>query len=207
MSCFSDSRVLRVGGLAQQRGGDGDARQGRAQLVAAIGEQQPVGGHQLLDALGGAVEAFGQGGDLVAALDLDPCAEIAAELLDAGLQPLQPPSEPAHHGVGADRDRQGDQRQEAVIQKVGLGRSRTWRATSQRPSGSCRVKFGPAGPRRQPVRARLASKRGGGLPAMAIMAPSRPIEREVEAQLAMQVLERPLLCGDRRIRHRAAGRR
>ena len=38
-----------------------------------------------------------------------------------------------------------------MIQKVGLGRSRTWRATSQRPSGRCRVKFGPPGPRRQPA--------------------------------------------------------
>ena len=113
MSRFSDFARLRVGGVAQQRGRHGDAGERRAQLVAAIGEQQAMGGDQLLDALGGAVEARGQGRHLVAALDLDARAEIAAaQLLDAGLQPLEPPAEPAHHGVGADRDGQRHQRQE-----------------------------------------------------------------------------------------------
>ena len=57
---------------------------------------------QLLDARGRAVEAVGEPRDLVAALDLDARREIAgAERLDAGLQPLQPPRQAAHHRIGA----------------------------------------------------------------------------------------------------------
>ena len=112
MSLLQRLPGLGVGGVAQQRSGDGDAGERRAQLVAAIGEQQPVGGDQFLDALGRAVEAFGQRRHLVAALDLDPRAEIVAELLDARFQPLQPAAEAAHHRVGADRDRERHQRQE-----------------------------------------------------------------------------------------------
>ena len=113
MSLLQRLAGLGVGGVAQQRGGDGDAGERRAQLVAAVGEQQAVGGDQLLDALGRAVEARGQCRHLVAALDLHARAEIAAaQLLDAGLQPLEPPAEPAHHRIGADRDGERQQHQE-----------------------------------------------------------------------------------------------
>ena len=100
---------LGVGALAQQRGGDGDAGERRAQFVAAVGEQHAMGGDELLDALGRAVEALRQGRDLVAALDLHARAEVVAELLDAGLQALEAAAEPAHHGIGADGDGQRHQ--------------------------------------------------------------------------------------------------
>ena len=83
--------------------------------------------------------------------------------------------------------------------RIGLGRSRTWRATSQRPSGSCRVKFGPPGPRRQPV-ARAprieARRRPAGHGDHGAVG---PVEGEVEAQLAMQRVERLLVLGMRRV--------
>ena len=69
---------LGFGLLAQHCRRHGDAGERRAQLVAAVGQQQAVRGHQLLDTVGGAVEAFGEGGELVAALDLDARAEVAA---------------------------------------------------------------------------------------------------------------------------------
>ena len=51
--------------------------------------------------------------DLVAAFDLDAGGEIAgAERLDAGLQALQPARQPAHHRIGADRDRERDAAQQ-----------------------------------------------------------------------------------------------
>ena len=68
-----------------------DAGERRPQLMRRIGEQQLVGVDQALDPRGGAIEAFRQPGDLVAALDLDARAQIAgAERLDAGLQSLEP---------------------------------------------------------------------------------------------------------------------
>ena len=171
MSRFSSSRVLASALLAQQRGGDADAGERRAQLVAAVGEQQAVGGDQLLDALGRAVEARGQRRHLVAALDLHARAEIAASRAAR----RRPSAARAGGRAGAPPDRRrramasASSTRPPTTQRIGLGRSRTWRATSQRPSGSCRVKVGPPGPRRQPVRARRGSKRGGGWPAMAIM--------------------------------------
>ena len=63
--------------------------------------------HQLLDARGRAVEGIGHPRDLVTALDLDARRQIAgAERLDAGLQALEPARQPAHHRIGADRDRE-----------------------------------------------------------------------------------------------------
>ena len=113
---------------------------------------------------------------------------------------------PRTTGIGADRDGEREQREDAVIQKIGLGRSRTWRATSQRPSGSCRVKFGPPGPRRQPVRARRGSKRGGGLPAMAIR--RRRADRARGRSAACDAAPRSPSAARRPAhRHRAAGRR
>ena len=93
-----------------------------------------------------------------------------------------------------------------TTQRIGLGRSRTWRATSQRPSGSCRVKVGPPGPRRQPVRARRGSKRGGGRPAMAIRVPSgdRARGRSAACGAARRAPSAPRPAARRR---RAAARR
>src|SRR5262249_21872195 len=77
---------------------------------------------QSLDALGRAVEAFGQCGDLVAAFDLHARAKIAgSQLLDAGLQPLDAPAEAADNGIGADRDNDVDQRQEGRNPEGGIG--------------------------------------------------------------------------------------
>jgi len=133
-----------------------DARERRAQLVAAIGEQQAMRGDQLLDAPGRAVEAFGQCRHLVAPLDLNACAEIAAaQPVDTGLQALDAAAQPPHHGPGAERGwRPPVARGSPRSTGSGLGRSRTWRATSQRPSGNCRVKVEPSRARRQPTRAR-----------------------------------------------------
>ena len=63
--------------------------------------------------------------------------EIAgAERLDAGLQPLEPPRQAAHHRIGADRDRERDAAEEqheadAPDWRAAIGA----RATIQRPSG------------------------------------------------------------------------
>ena len=68
-----------------------NARERGAQLVRRIGEQHPVGAQEALDPGRRVVEALRELRDLVAALDLDPRAQIAgAEELDAPLQPLEP---------------------------------------------------------------------------------------------------------------------
>src|SRR5262249_57113508 len=64
---------------------------------------------QAFDPSGGLVEAFGQTCNLIAALDLDPCGEIAGpQRFDAALQALQSSREPSHHRPGAERDDKGD---------------------------------------------------------------------------------------------------
>ena len=70
--------ALGIGRLLEQLHAEADARQRRPQLVRCIGEQQFVGGHQLLDALGGAIETFRQAGHLILAFHGDAGAEIAA---------------------------------------------------------------------------------------------------------------------------------
>ena len=68
---------------------------------------------QFLDARRRAVETLGQPRDLVAAFDFDAGGEIAgAERLDARLQPLEPPRQPAHDRIGAERDDERYQCQE-----------------------------------------------------------------------------------------------
>src|SRR5262245_3828103 len=81
--------------------------------MAAVGEQHAMSGDQLFDALGRTVEALRQRRDLVATLDSHARAEVVAELLDAGLQALEPPTKPAHDGIGADGDRERHQGQES----------------------------------------------------------------------------------------------
>ena len=82
----------------------------------------------------------GQRRDLVAALDLDARAEIAAaELLDAGLQPLEPPAEAAHHRIGADRDGEREQREAAHDPQ---DRARSARAPGGRPASGRRAAAG-----------------------------------------------------------------
>ena len=99
--------VFRVAGLRIELDREPQPRQRRAQFVRGMREQQPVGIDQLLDARGGAVEGVRQPRDLVTAFDLDAGREIAgAERLDAGLQALEPARQPAHHRIGADRDRE-----------------------------------------------------------------------------------------------------
>ena len=81
------------------------ARQRRAQLVAGVGEQRAVRADERLDARRGDVEARGDSGDLVGPGDLDPMAELAGtELLDALLQRLEAPRQPAHDRIGAGGD-------------------------------------------------------------------------------------------------------
>ena len=191
---------LRIGLLAQHRGRHRDAGERRAQLVAAVGEQQPVGGDQLLDALGGAVEARGQRGHLVAALDLDAGAEVAAaELLDAFLQPLEPPAEPAHDGIGADRDGEREQG-EAAHDPQDRARPLAHLAGHQpaavgklQGEGRAARAAPPAVARAPRIEARRRPAGHGDLGAVAA------VEGEVEAQLAMQRIERLLVLGLRRV--------
>jgi hypothetical protein len=78
--------------------------------VAGVGQQRLVRLHQRLDAVGGAVEAGGDGGDLVAAAIVDALLQVAgAELLDAALQAFEPAREAAHHRPRAGGD--GDEQQ------------------------------------------------------------------------------------------------
>lgn len=65
---------------------------------------------QRLDALGRPVEAAGERGDLVLALDLDAGGQVArAQRLHPGLQPLQPPREASGQRPGTDGDGKGEQ--------------------------------------------------------------------------------------------------
>ena len=105
------------------------------------------------------------------ALDLDPGAEIVAEPFDAGLQPLQPAAEPAHHGVGADRDGERHQHQERRDPERRTGPFAHLAGEQPAPVRQLQGEVGAARAA-APAGARApASKRGGGLPAMAIMAP------------------------------------
>ena len=188
---------LGVGALAQQRRGDGDAGQRRAQFVAAIGEQHPMGGDELLYALGRPVETLRQGGDLVAALDLHARAEVVAELLDTGLQPLEPPAEPAHHGISADRDGERHQRQKGSDPEGRIGAlahlAGDQPATVGQQQGEVRSgRAAPpalAGARRIEARRRPAGHGDHGA--------VRPVQGDVEAQLAMQDLDGALLVDNR----------
>ena len=109
--------------LRQQLDGHADSRQRRAQLVGGGGERVALRLDEGLDALGRTVEAAGERGDLVLALDLDPGGEIArAQRLDPHLQPFKPPREPAGQRPGADGDgerEQGEGREEADRRRVG----------------------------------------------------------------------------------------
>lgn len=100
----------RVAVLRQQLDRHADARERGAQLVGGGGERLALGLDQRLDALGRPVEAARERRDLVPALDLDPGGEIArAQRLHPGLQPLQPPREPARQRPRADGDGQRQQ--------------------------------------------------------------------------------------------------
>ena len=201
MSCFSDSRVFGIGLLAQQRHRHADARQRRAQLVAAVGEQQAMRGDQLLDAPGRAVEALGQRRHLVAALDLHARAEIAAaQLVDAGLQPLEAAAEPAHHGIGADGDGRREQCEKARDPQRRARPFAHLAGDQPAPVGQLQGEGRAVAGSVASLRARdSGSKRGGGRPAMAITLPSRAIQGQIELELAVQRIDRPLVIDIRRV--------
>ena len=183
MSALMLLALLRIGVAVRQRERHVDAGERRAQLVRGVGEQHLVRADQLLDAAGRAVEARRERRDLVLALDLHARRKVAfAELLDAGLQPLQPPREAARQRLGADRDRDRDRRR-ARRAAHGPGRHgpRGMPVTRKRPSlsGSSQVPRCAA----QADRGRLSSSSGGsGRPAAASSSPLRRIEREIDAQ-------------------------
>ena len=191
---------LGLGLLAQQGGRHGDAGERRAQFVAAIGQQQTMRAHQLLDALGRAVEALGQGRDLVASLDRDASAEIAAaQLLDTVFQPLEPATETAHHGIGADGDGRRHQREESDDPE-GLARPLVHLARHQpAPVGQLQREVraarpaAPAGARTLRLEARRRSPDHGDHAAVGV------VEGEVEVQLALQGVERALALGIGRV--------
>ena len=86
-----------------------DPRQRRPELVRCVGEQHLVRVDQAFDPSGGLIEALSQACNLVAALDLDACGEIAgSERFDAALQALEASREPSHDRAGADSDHEGD---------------------------------------------------------------------------------------------------
>ena len=180
-----------------------DARERRAQLVRRVGEQHLVGVDQALDAGGGLIEALRQLRHLVAALDLDPGAQIAgAERLDAALQSLEPAGEPAHQRPGAERDRKRDHAEKRREDAPRSDAARTAaRATSQRPSGSAIETAGPAAVRSQPP-ARLRLGGGSGRPAAASGSSLWPNSARSAPQPPRQPLDRLLLDFARRVRRR-----
>ena len=109
----SAASVDRGGVRRQHLDRHGQAGERRAQFVAGVGQQALVRGEQRLDAIGGGVEAGGEGGDLVAAARVRPPAHLArAPAGDAPAQRLQPPRRPRHHRPGADRDHDGQQHEQ-----------------------------------------------------------------------------------------------
>ena len=144
------SSALRFGSprLLEQLDAEADARERRAQLVRGVGEQHAVRADQLLDARGRAVEALGEPRHLVAALDLDARREVAgAERLDAGLQPLEPARQAAHHRIGADADRQRDGAEQRDREADG-GMAVPQSARARRASGRRAAARAQAGPPR-----------------------------------------------------------
>ena len=192
---------LRVLALLVELEPEAEARQRRAQLVRRVGEQHAMGADQLLDAGGGAVEARGEARHLVAALDLDARGELAgAERLDAGLQPLEPARQAAHHRIGADRDRERDaaEKQHQPDGRIGVADRRPRHDPApvrqvEAPGRTARPHQPAAGveaPRRR--RQRLAE--------LGDRAQLRVEQREIDAQPARQPFDRGLLGGLRRVR-------
>ena len=68
--------------------------------------------HQLLDASCSSIEALGELRHLVVSLDLDARRKLAGtQRFDSRLQALQARSQPPHHRIGADTDRERKKRQ------------------------------------------------------------------------------------------------
>ena len=83
-----------------------NARQRRAQLVGAIGDQQLVRAHQLFDALGRFIEAFRERRDFIATFHLHARREIAgAELQHARLQSREARGDATRDRIGQQRKR------------------------------------------------------------------------------------------------------
>ena len=145
--------------------------------------------------LGRVVEARGQRGNLVLAFDRDARREVAlAELLDPGLEPLQPAREPPRHRPGSDRNRDCQHHQ---------GREQPG-ARTPGPVHQARHQHPPVGEREHPggtARAALPAafdpagaghrqRPAGGGDQHALAG----IQRQIGAQPAMQLLEHRLLA-------------
>ena len=123
------------------------------------------------------------------------------------LQPLEPPAEPAHHGIGADRDGEREH-SEAAHDPQDRARPLAHLACHQpaavgklQGEGRAARAAPPAVARAPRIEARRRPAGHGDLAAVAA------VEGEVEAQLAMQRIERPLAARPAARRPRAAGRR
>ncbi len=192
----SSPRSAASGSAAQALEAEPDARERGAQLVRAVGEQQLVRLDQLLDALGGPVEAARKRRDLVAPLDGHARGEVAlTELLDTALQTLEAARQPPRDRVGTEHegenDRHGHDEQVRVRASGGYG----GRTTRRRPSSSGRIQTCPAPrtslqPPRSSLRVRQARSVRGRRRADAGLA---VIQGEIQTADAVQLVDRSLL--------------
>ena len=149
------------------------------------GERVALGLDQRLDALGRPVEAAGEGGDLVLALDRDAGGEVApAQRLHLGLQPLQPLREPPRQRPGAGGDGKGEDGEggeKADRRRVGQVRLRAHQdqATVRQRQGE-----GPAPPR-APNGGWLVGL-GQGRAQAAVQPALRPEHGDTDVQIATQ---------------------
>src|SRR2546426_4987186 len=105
--------AARLGAFLHQLGRHADARERRAQLVRSIRQQRLLRAHQLPDSHRRPVEALCKPRHLVVAFDLHPHVELPrAQGLHALLQPLEPRGEAPDHRIGADTDRDHEQRED-----------------------------------------------------------------------------------------------
>ena len=105
--------AVRVVGILQQLHAHADTRQGRAELVRGICQQQAMGADERLYQFCCLVEACSQIGHLVAPLHRNPRTEIARpDTFDAFLQIFQPAGQSPNEGIGVEPDTERDDPQE-----------------------------------------------------------------------------------------------
>ena len=205
---LSSSRLRRVGASFRNSTPSRMRESGVRSSCEALASSSLCDADQLLDPRGGAVEALRQPRHLVLALDLHARGEIAgAELLDAGLQSLQPAREPADQRIGADRHRQRDRPEKADDARTAAARCRTgMRATTQRSSGKRErptpVLPAPSPSRRHARGARQRTADGG----KRFAGPCRTAPMSIFRR-SMQAVDGLLLRQWRRARPAAAARR
>ena len=186
---------------AEQLDRHADPRERRAQLVRGRCQRAALRGDQLLDLRGGAVEAPGQVRDLVRAAHLDARRQIArAERLDLRAELLEPTRDAPRDRIGAERDRGGqggDREQKAEVFVLAVRDERASVGERKHESVSAVHAVAPE----------LVRVRSGHLGAhVRDQLPVGGAQRQVEAEIPREQIERDLRVFARRVRRRQHAR-